>query len=307
MITSDESKIPLKLAIASGKGGTGKTTVAVNLFHFFSRTFGFKTQLVDCDVEEPNDLLFFPDSHTDDEETATQLIPAIDNNKCTFCRKCVSFCEFNAIVVIPPVNFAEVNSSLCHSCGACSVACDFEAISEKPETIGTIRNYRIGPNEILSEGRLKIGSAMQTMLIKKVKQKVREDMDVVIFDAPPGTSCPVVETVSEADYVILVTEPTPFGLYDLRLTVDLLREIRKPFGAIINKAGMGNHKVHEFLSDQKIDVLSEIPYNREYASKYASGELLGSHSIEIEVKYKAIIRKLMARYKKDEGDYNLKW
>ena len=288
MITRRKIRNPLKIAVASGKGGTGKTTVAVNLFHFFSRTFGFKTQLVDCDVEEPNDLLFFPESNLEDKETATQLIPQIDNNRCTFCRNCVSFCEFNAIVVIPPVNFSEVNSSLCHSCGACSVACEFEAISEIPETIGTIRDYRIGPNEILSEGRLKIGSAMQTLLISKVKQKVREDMEVVILDAPPGTSCPVVETISEADYVILVTEPTPFGLYDLRLTVDLLREIRKPFGAIINKSGIGNHKVHKFLSDQKIELLSEIPYNRDYASKYASGELLSSHGMEIELKYKAI-------------------
>jgi MinD superfamily P-loop ATPase len=187
------------------------------------------------------------------------------------------------------------------------VACEFEAISERPETIGTIRNYRIGNNEILSEGRLKIGSAMQTLLIKQVKQKVREDMDVVIFDAPPGTSCPVVETIAEADYVILVTEPTPFGLYDLRLTVEILRDMGKPFGAIINKAGIGNHKVHEFLSDQKIDILSEIPYDREYASKYASGELLSNHSIEIEIKYKAIIRKLMASYLRNEGNYDLKW
>ena len=293
MITKKQDKAPLKLAIASGKGGTGKTTVAVNLFHFFSKTYTLKTQLIDCDVEEPNDLLFFQNSQLDSESIATQLIPSIDNDKCTYCRKCVTYCEFNAIVVIPHVEFAEVNSSLCHSCGACSVACEFDAISEKPESIGTIRNYRIGPNEILSEGRLKIGSAMQTMLIKQVKQHAREDMDVIIFDAPPGTSCPVVETVAEADYVVLVTEPTPFGLYDLKLTVELLKDMQMPFGVVINKAGTGDHKVYDYLADQKIEILSEIPYSREYASQYATGDLLSHPSIETEKQYKTMIGKLM--------------
>ena len=307
MTTEQQGKAPLKLAIASGKGGTGKTTVAVNLFHFFSETLALKTQLIDCDVEEPNDLLFFPNAPLDSEETANQLIPIIDNDKCTYCRKCVDYCEFNAIVVIPPVNFAEVNSSLCHSCGACIVACDHAAITERPEKIGIISNYRIGPDKILTEGRLKIGSAMQTMLIKQVKQHAREDMDVIILDAPPGTSCPVVETVLEADYVILVTEPTPFGLYDLKLTVDLLRDIHKPFGVVINKSGTGDQKVYDYLSAQKIELLGEIPFSRAYASKYASGNLLNNVSIEIEILYKTLGRKLMERSKQDERDYNFKW
>ncbi len=307
MTTKDLGKVPFRLAIASGKGGTGKTTVAVNLFHYFSNYYSHKLQLIDCDVEEPNDLLFFQDCEFDTEEIATQLIPTIDIDKCTFCRKCVSFCEFNAIVVIPPVNFAEVNPSLCHSCGACVVACEDGAISEKPAEIGTIRNYTIGQKGVLTEGRLKIGSAMQTMLIKKTKQHALMEVDVVIFDAPPGTSCPVVETVADADYVILVTEPTPFGLYDLKLTVEMLREIGKPFGVIINKSGIGDHKVRDFLSDQRIELLGELPFSREYASKYATGDILNNVSIETEIQYKAIIRKLMSHYKGDEGDYNFKW
>jgi len=296
MTTKAPHKGSLKLAIASGKGGTGKTTVAVNLFHFLLKNDSLKTQLIDCDVEEPNDLLFIHDFELDSEDIATQLIPVIDNDKCTYCRKCVSYCEFNAIVVIPPVNFAEVNPSLCHSCGACLVACEDGAISEHPIEIGRIRSYKNDQGGILTEGRLKIGSAMQTMLIKDTKQHAQEDMDVIIFDAPPGTSCPVVETVADADYVILVTEPTPFGLYDLKLTIEMLREIQKPFGVIINKAGMGDQKVHAFLSEQKIEVLGEIPYSKTYASNYASGDILNKISFDTEIQYKAIINKLMDRY-----------
>ncbi len=262
--------------------------------------------MVDCDVEEPNDLLFLHNYKLDSEDIATQLIPVIDNDKCSYCRKCVSYCEFNAIVVIPPVAFAEVNPSLCHSCGACIVACEDGAISEKPVEIGRIRSYQNGQEGVLTEGRLKIGSAMQTMLIKDTKQHAREDMDVIIFDAPPGTSCPVVETVADADYVILVTEPTPFGLYDLKLTVEMLREIRKPFGVIVNKAGIGDQKVQDFLSEQKIELLGEIPYSKTYASKYATGDILNNISMDTEIQYKSIIRKLMARYTRDEGDYNFK-
>ncbi|MCK5137465.1 MAG: ATP-binding protein [Bacteroidales bacterium] len=298
--------MPFKIAVASGKGGTGKTTVAVNLFHLFSKEHTPKIQIIDCDVEEPNDVLFFPNAKFSSEQTATQLIPEIDNGECTFCRKCVEYCEFNAVVVIPPVKFAEVNASLCHSCGACVVACEYGAISEKPEKIGTIKHYRIGPHSIISEGRLKIGSAMQTLLIKQVKQEALMDMDVIIYDAPPGTSCPVVETVADSDYVILVTEPTPFGLYDLKLTVELLKDLRIPFGVIINKAGLGDYKVHEFLLHEHIELLGEIPFHRNYASQYAKGDIFANIPGEIETQYKSIIQKLMARSPQNEGDYHFK-
>jgi len=287
--------MPFKIAVASGKGGTGKTTVAVNLFHYISKELTPKIQMIDCDVEEPNDMLFFPDAKISSEKSATQSIPTVDKSKCTYCGKCVDWCEFNAIVVIPLAGFAEVNTSLCHSCGACSVACGFEAISEKPEMIGTIRHYRIGQYGIISEGRLKIGSARQTLLIKQVKQQALDYMDVVIFDAPPGTSCPVVETVADADYIILVTEPTPFGLYDLKLTVELLKDIGNPFGVVINKAGLGDRKVHDYLSDKQIELLGEIPFNRNYASQYAKGEIFKNIPVEIKTQYESIIHRLLVR------------
>jgi len=299
--------MPFKIAVASGKGGTGKTTIAINLFHNISKEVTPKIQLIDCDVEEPNDILFFPDAKIRSAQPATQSIPTIDNNKCTYCRKCVEWCEFNAIVVIPPVSFAEINSSLCHSCGACTVACEYGAISENPKEIGTIKHFSIGQHGIISEGRLKIGSAMQTLLIKQVKQQALDDVDVIIFDAPPGTSCPVVETVADADYIILVTEPTPFGLYDLKLTVELVRDIGKPFGVIINKAGLGDYKVHDYLSEEHIEILGEIPYSREYAAQYAKGDIFKKIPGEIKAQYKSIIQKLLVRNTSYERDNHFKW
>jgi len=281
-----------KIAIASGKGGTGKTTVSVNLYHFINKFKTGKVQLVDCDVEEPNDLLFFKDSRIVKKETVNQLVPRIDNDKCTYCRKCSEWCEYNAIVVIPPVKFAEVNASLCHSCGACLVACEFDAMKEYPEPIGEVTFYETGTGRGLVEGRLKIGSAMQTMLIKELKKQIPEDADWILFDAPPGTSCPVVETVSDVDYILLVTEPTPFGLHDLSLMVELLKEINKPFGVIINKAGLGDNKIYDYLKEEEIEIIGEIPFDKDYASKYAEGNLLTDISPDIERRYIEIIEKL---------------
>ncbi len=282
----------IKIAIASGKGGTGKTTVSVNLYHFINRLVTPKVQLVDCDVEEPNDLLFFKDSEEVTKETINQLIPRIDNDKCTYCRKCTEWCEYNAIVVIPPVEFAEVNGSLCHSCGACLVACEFDAMKEYPEPIGDVTFYKTQDGNGLAEGRLKIGSAMQTMLIKELKKRVPDDAEWILFDAPPGTSCPVVETVSDADYIVLVTEPTPFGLHDLKLMIEMLKDIKQPFGVIVNKAGLGNNDVYEYLEKENIEIIGKIPFDKDYASKYAAGNLLKDISPETEQRYKEIIEKL---------------
>ncbi len=287
-----------KIAIASGKGGTGKTTVSINLYHFIHKYKSAKVGLIDCDVEEFNDLLFFQDTEIVKKETINQLVPRIDNDKCTYCRKCVEWCEYNSIVVIPPVKFAEVNASLCHSCGACLVACEYDAMKEYPEPIGEVTFYKTPTGEGLTEGRLKIGSAMQTMLIKEVKKRVPQDTDWILFDAPPGTSCPVVETVSDVDYTILVTEPTPFGLHDLSLMVDLLKEIKIPFGVIINKAGLGDNKVYDFLKNENIEIIGEIPFDKDYASKYAAGKLLTNISPDIENTYRKIIEKLADNFLK---------
>ena len=262
-----------RIAVASGKGGTGKTTVAVNLFRLLEREGDTRVMLVDCDVEEPNDLLFFPEAQQTEETPVAQEIPVIDSSRCTYCRKCAEYCEFNAILVIPPTQFAEVNPALCHSCGACSVACEDHAIWVKDVDVGKITRYTAGEDSTIMEGRLNIGSSMQTMVIRSLKQRIRGNQDVVILDAPPGTSCPVVEAISDADYIILVTEPTPFGLHDLRLMVDLVRELNTPFGVVINKANLGNREIYQFLASEDITLLAEIPFSRPYAAGYAGGKL----------------------------------
>lgn len=282
----------MKIAIASGKGGTGKTTVAANLFRLLDTNAKETALLVDCDVEEPNDVLFFKGSRLQYEKCIYQEIPSIDTTRCTFCRKCAEYCEFNAIAVIPPAGFAEINSSLCHSCGACIVACETGAIWVRNDTIGTIKyfDYEIGKG--ILEGRLMIGSVMQTMVIRTLKESIPENTNWVILDAPPGTSCSVVETLSDADYTILVTEPTPFGLYDLRLMVELVRKLGIPFGIIVNKAHLGNSAIYSYLEDENLETIGEIPFNRDYASNYASGDLFLDTPKVITDSYRHILKVL---------------
>lgn len=295
-----------KIAIASGKGGTGKTTIAVCLFDALSKVFDDPVQLLDCDVEEPNDSIFFDKAEKTDHWEINQLIPVIDADKCTYCRKCVEYCEFNAIVVIPPVQFAEVNPSLCHSCGACSIACKFSAITEKPQPIGVVNYFNVNTGEGLLEGRLKIGSAMQTMLIKELKKKSTIHAGLLLYDAPPGTSCPVVETAANVNYILLVAEPTPFGLHDLKLTVELLSDIQKEFGIIINKSGLGDNKIYQYIADNQLDLLGEIPYSERFASMYASGDILKNLPSEIDDEIKNISLKLLKRIKNYAGDNHIK-
>lgn len=265
---------PISIAVASGKGGTGKTFVSTMLFSVLAGQFSQQLELVDCDVEEPNDLLFFPGIEKISTAEISKRVPVIDPSRCTYCRRCAEYCEFNAIVVLPSIRFAEVNKDLCHSCGACIVACNDGAITETEEPIGAVHVFREEHGARIVEGRLKIGSTMQTMLIRKLKKQLAQGIMFRIFDAPPGTSCPVVETIADTDYVVLVAEPTPFGLHDLKLMVNLLNKIEKPFGVIINKAGTGDDQLQHFLEEQGITLLGEIPFSRKIAEAYAGGQLL---------------------------------
>lgn len=282
-----------KIAIASGKGGTGKTTVSVNLFKTISESLNNNVQLIDCDVEEPNAHFFFTELTELEESTVYQIIPRIDPEKCRFCKKCVSYCEFNAISIIPSVKYAEIDPSLCHSCGACLVACSDSAITEHPHAIGKVTNYDTGFGQSFTSGKLKIGSQMQTMMIGKTKAFTNEANLVTLYDSPPGTSCPVVETVANVDYVVLVTEPTPFGFHDLKLMIELLQTIEKPFGIVINKADLGTNEVLNYIEENNFSLLGKIPFAKDYAGKYASGELLIDIPERIQREYTSIANQLI--------------
>lgn len=254
------------IAIASGKGGTGKTTVAVHLAAWLAGQ-GRAVQYLDCDVEEPNGHLFLkPD--IDSSENAAIPVPVVDVEKCIACGKCAQVCEFNAIAMLKkPLVFPE----LCHGCGACTLACPVGAIREIPRSIGAVESGRAGDIGF-AQGRLNVGEPMSPPLIRAVKAKRNPDA-IALLDAPPGTSCPVVTTVRGADFVVLVTEPTPFGLHDLSLAVDTLRPMGLPLGVVVNRAD-GDQRVQDYCHDQNIPLLAELPDDRRVAETYARGDLL---------------------------------
>ena len=253
------------IAIASGKGGTGKTTVSVNL----AKIFGDGVHLLDCDVEEPNANLFLRGSLLK-EETVSILIPKVNPVRCDACGDCSDFCEFNAIVMAGKKVL--VFPELCHSCGGCALVCTKRAIREVESRIGTIETLQAG-DITLVQGRLDIGVSSAPPLVEKVKNRIQSDRHAIL-DAPPGTSCPVVATLRGTDYVLLVTEPTPFGLHDLKLAVAMVRQIDIPFGVIINRNGIGDDRVHQYCLRESIPLLLEIPDDRRIAEAYSRGEIL---------------------------------
>jgi len=273
---------PFTIAFASGKGGTGKTTVSVNM----ARVFGDPIQLLDCDVEEPNDHLFLECS-PGDEETVCIPIPQVDEELCDACGECGKFCAYHAIVSFgaKPLVFPE----LCHGCGGCAAVCPTRAITESGSRIGVVETLHAG-NITLIQGRLDVGTAMAPPLIRAVKGRLR-DGTPAILDAPPGTSCPVIAAIRGADLVVLVTEPTPFGLHDLKLAVDMVRELGMPFGVIVNRMGIGDDRVHVFCSEEDIPILLEIPDDRRIAEAYSRGSLI----VDALPEYRALFLSLMEK------------
>ncbi|MDD5282223.1 MAG: ATP-binding protein [Candidatus Omnitrophica bacterium] len=255
------------ISIASGKGGTGKTTIAVNLALTLKNV-----QLLDCDVEEPNAHLFLK-PRVKDEIKAHIPVPQIDEAKCTYCGKCRQVCAYHAIAVVPG-NEGKNGSvlifpHLCHGCGACSLLCPQGAIKEVNREIGTLE---IGEKADLQfiNGRLNIGEAMSPPLIRQVKNYINPARTVII-DAPPGTSCPVITAVKGSDFCVLVTEPTPFGLNDLILAVEVLRKLQVPFGVVINRSDIGDGKVEDFCRKENARILMKIPFSRKIAVSYSEG------------------------------------
>ena len=253
------------LAVASGKGGTGKTTVSVNL----ARVLGSEVLLLDCDVEEPNAHLFLRGSLIQ-EKVVTIPIPQVDESRCDGCGECGKFCEYHAIVTFgtAPLVFPE----MCHGCGGCTMVCPQKAISEIDKRIGVVERLESG-NIRLIQGRLDVGSAMAPPLIRAVKDYLKNGLPSIL-DAPPGTSCPVIATLRETDFVVLVTEPTPFGLHDLKIAVEMVRELGIPSGVVVTRMGIGDDRVHVYCREQKIPIILEIPDDRRIAEAYSRGELI---------------------------------
>lgn len=249
------------ISVASGKGGTGKTTIAINM----ALSLG-NVQLLDCDVEEPNANIFL-NAKMEKSEDVTVMIPEIDKEKCDYCGKCSEFCMYNALAVVP--SDVLVFPELCHSCGGCELVCPQNAINWKKKSVGRIE-HGVANGVDFYHGLLNVGEIQAIPVIKSLKKKVDKDKNVIL-DAPPGTSCPVIETIGGSDYCILVTEPTPFGLHDMKLAVDVVRHLYIPFGVIINRDGVGDKKVELYCRTKKIPILMKIPHSEEIAQLYSKG------------------------------------
>jgi len=253
------------ISIASGKGGTGKTTVATNL----ARSMGSNVQLLDCDVEEPNAHLFINPSFTSSETVFTP-VPEVNEDKCTYCGKCAEICQFKAIAVVNE-NIL-VFEALCHSCGGCWEVCPEGVIAQSGRELGVIQKGHSNGIEFI-HGRLRVGEAMSPPLIKKVRS-YQDPEKLTIIDAPPGTSCPVIASMKDADFVLLVTEPTPFGLYDLKLAVGAAQMLNIPLGLVINRSDLGDSGAKEYAHEMNLPILMEIPFERQIAEAYSRGEML---------------------------------
>jgi MinD superfamily P-loop ATPase len=255
------------LAIASGKGGTGKTTVATNLARVAADQ-GIEVSYLDCDVEEPNGHIFLK-PEIDTISPVTVPAPVVDEQKCTACGDCAQICQYNAIALLGETVL--VFENICHGCGGCMMVCPVAAISEGGREVGVVEEGHAGGIRFV-HGRLRVGEAMSPPLIREVKKRI-PSKGLAIIDSPPGTSCPVIQSVRGADFVLLVTEPTPFGLHDLELAVEMLRVLKLPFGVVVNRADMGNEAVFDYCSSQSIDVLLRVPDDRRIAEAYSRGQL----------------------------------
>jgi MinD superfamily P-loop ATPase len=287
----------MKVAIASGKGGTGKTTISASLAASWQRPL----VAVDLDVEEPNLHLFLkPEIHG--EEKAYMEIPVVDESKCSHCRACADLCQFKAISVLG--NVLMVFPEMCHGCGGCLAICTEMALAPGKRELGDIVRGAAGATGFLM-GRLRVGEAMSPPLMRQVKAKLnamlrQTDADVII-DAPPGVSCPAVNAVMDADVIVLVTEPTPFGLYDLKLARDAFLPLNKPMGIVINRAGLGEDKVYDFCRSKQLPIWAEIPFSRTIAEAYANGRIVSQVSPELQAAFHALAASIHNAHNADQG------
>lgn len=275
----------MRIAIVSGKGGTGKTMISVSLALAAQQDVFY----VDCDVEEPNGHIFLK-PHIEDRKEITLTVPQVDEEKCSFCGKCRDICQFNAITVFDKtiMSFPE----MCHSCGGCFLVCPDDALIKKKRIIGMLEKGNAGKIGFI-HGILRIGEAMAVPLINAVKNECPEDT-LIILDGPPGTSCPMVETINNVDYILLVTEATPFGLHDLKLAVAVLRKLGKPCGVIINKSDLGDKSTLNWCRNENLTVHLQIPFDRDIAAEYASGTPLLTHHPELKDSFTSLLTEIQS-------------
>ncbi len=283
----------IKIAIASGKGGTGKTLISTNLF-FILQQSGHNVTLVDCDAEEPNVMVFFEGQQVGSLDV-TQKVPQIEESKCTYCGKCQEYCSYNAIFLLREIKTIRILEDLCHGCGACSVACEYDAISEKDVSLGKINSYHSDLQSSIIEARVRVGVFSPVSVIKAAIKEAGNN-GILLMDSPPGTSCPFIQTVSAADFVILVTEPTPFGLSDLKQSVDTLKTMNKSYGVIINRTGLGDREVYAYLKHENIPLLMEIPFDKVIATHYSKGEIVAKHKPEWKILFKTMFDTIYEKY-----------
>jgi MinD superfamily P-loop ATPase len=273
----------MNIAVLSGKGGTGKTTVSTNLAVNTDNSV-----LIDADVEEPNAHLFFK-KIKGEFRTVYKEYPVVDIDKCTLCGECGKFCRYNAI--IPAKNTVLVFNESCHDCGGCKLVCPVDAITYEKRGIGKIHDCYSRDNLHFLYGDLNIGEMSGVKIIKELKE-ISFHEEIKIIDCPPGTSCATVEAVENVDYAIVVTEPTPFGVSDMKMVVRMLNSMDIPFGVVVNKAGIGNDEIYTYCSDSQIKILEEIPFDKDIAKLYSNGEIFSKKLPEYSELFKNLLEKI---------------
>jgi len=283
----------ISLSILSGKGGTGKTTLAVNLALALDNV-----QLLDADVEEPNDYIFIsPEIEKRESESVMRLIPEVNDKLCTACRKCVDFCEYNALAMM--LDNVLVFEEVCHSCGGCKIVCPENAITEKEKELGKIRHHQL-KNLDFWQGELNTGEEKAVPVIEKLKSKIDQSKKVII-DSPPGTTCPSIEAVTDTDFTVVVTEPSAFGLHDLKMVVEMLKQIEQPFSVIINRAEVdSDYLIEDYCQQEEIKVLLKIPFSREIAELYSNGNTFVNRIEGWEKEFKKLYQNILEEANKYE-------
>ena len=276
----------MKISIASGKGGTGKTLVATSMAVSLASS-GTSVTIADCDVEEPNAYLFFPERTLLERKGCLVPVPVINEARCNHCGKCSEVCAYHALAVLPETVL--LFPELCHGCGACTIICPEKAVSETSRSVGELFRARSGGVEVIW-GELALGEARTTPLIKAVKDGA--EGETVIVDCPPGTSCSLVESVRGTDFCLLVTESTPFGLYDLNIALRVLEKMNIPRAVLVNKSGMGDRKVYEYLKKRNIPLLMEIPMDRKIAQLYSRGEIFAEKMPKWKARFAGMVREI---------------